>query len=127
MHKIILVGMGGFLGAIFRYLLSGSIQKGMGNTLFPYGTLIVNVLGCFAIGLLSQLGESRNILSPEIRYFVFIGILGAFTTFSTFGNETMYLLRNGQTTLSLMNIGVQLVFGLAAVWLGHSLGQAIWK
>jgi len=119
--------MGGFLGAILRYLLSGSIQKLAGNTLFPYGTLIVNLLGCLLIGLLSQLGESRNIFSPEIRYFVFIGILGAFTTFSAFGNETMYLFRNGQTTLSLVNIGAQLGLGLTAVWLGHSLGQAIWK
>ncbi len=121
------MGLGGFLGAILRYLLNGSVQLWTRNSAFPYGTLAVNLLGCLLIGLLSQLGESRNLFSPEIRSFVFVGTLGAFTTFSTFGNETMQLLRNGETALFFVNIGTQLVFGLTAVWLGHSLGQMIWK
>jgi len=117
--------MGGFIGAILRYLLSGTVQKWSGSGSFPYGTLVVNLLGCLLIGLLSQVLESRNILSSEIRSFVFIGTLGAFTTFSTLGNETMNLLRNGETALSLLNIGTHLVIGLTAVWLGHSFGQVI--
>ncbi len=125
MRTLVLVGMGGFIGAILRYLLSGTVQKWSGSGSFPYGTLVVNLLGCLLIGLLSQVLESRNILSSEIRSFVFIGTLGAFTTFSTLGNETMNLLRNGETALSLLNIGTHLVIGLTAVWLGHSFGQVI--
>jgi len=127
MRTLVLVGLGGFIGAVLRYLLSTSVQLWTRNSVFPYGTLVVNLLGCLLIGLLSQLGESRHLFSPEIRSFIFVGTLGAFTTFSTFGNETMSLFRNGETTLSLVNIGTQLGFGLAAVWLGHSFGQMIWK
>lgn len=127
MRTLILVGLGGFLGAILRYLLSGAVQFWTKNSPFPYGTLAVNLIGCLFIGLLSQLGESRHLFSPEIRSFVFVGTLGAFTTFSTFGNETMTLFRNGEPLLSLVNIGTQLAFGLAAVWLGHSFAQVIWK
>lgn len=127
MQTLALVGMGGFLGAVLRYLLSATVQRWTGNASFPYGTLAVNLLGCLLIGLFSQLAESRNTFTSETRSFIFVGILGAFTTFSTFGNETMQLLRNGETALSLVNIGTQLVFGLAAVWLGYSFGQTIWR
>lgn len=127
MMKFVLVGLGGFIGAVLRYLLSGCVQKWTKNATFPYGTLTVNLLGCLIIGLLSQLVEGRHLFSPETRIFVFIGILGAFTTFSTFGSETMNLLRDGETLLSLMNIGTHIFLGLTAVWLGQVFGQLIWR
>ncbi len=127
MTKVLFVGLGGFVGAILRYWINGWAQNLSGNTSFPYGTLTVNVMGCLAIGLLSQWAEASQIITPETRLFLFIGLLGAFTTFSTFGNETMNLMRDGQTFLSLSNIGAQVFLGLLAVWLGQRFGQLIWK
>ena len=77
------VGSGGFLGALARYGLSGLVQRQLPLSTFPYGTLSVNLLGCFAIGILAGLAESRQLLGPELRTFALIGILGGFTTFST--------------------------------------------
>jgi len=85
----LLVGLGGALGSIARYLASGWAQAAAKNGLFPYGTLAVNLLGCLVIGFLAQLSESRGVFIPEARALVFVGILGGFTTFSTFGNETL--------------------------------------
>ncbi len=127
MSKILIVGLGGFLGAILRYLLGGWVQNVSGSNTFPYGTLAVNIIGCLAIGLLTQLMETKQVFTPETRIFLFIGVLGAFTTFSTFGNETYHLLRDGQTLLSLANIGAHLFIGLSAVWLGHRFGILIWR
>ncbi|MFQ5598077.1 MAG: fluoride efflux transporter CrcB [Nitrospiria bacterium] len=127
MQKLMMVGLGGFIGAVLRYLLSGWVQTWTKSAVFPYGTLAVNLLGCLGIGLLSHLVEARNLWSPEARMFVFIGTLGAFTTFSTFGNETMKLLRNGETLLSFMNIGAHTILGLAAVWLGQVCAELIWS
>ncbi|NOY83829.1 MAG: fluoride efflux transporter CrcB [Nitrospirae bacterium] len=127
MTKVLFIGLGGFLGAILRYWVSGWAQNLSGSASFPYGTLAVNLMGCLAVGLLSQWAEVSQIITPETRLFLFIGLLGAFTTFSTFSNETLNLLRDGQTFLSLMNIGASLFLGLLAVWLGHRFGQIIWK
>jgi len=127
MGKVLFVGLGGFIGAILRYWIGGWVQGASGSASFPYGTLTVNLIGCLAIGLLSQLAEASQVMTPETRLFLFIGLLGAFTTFSTFGNESMNLLRDGQTFLSLMNIGAHILFGLVAVWLGHRFGQLIWR
>lgn len=124
---MILIGLGGFLGAVLRYLVSGGFQSWSGSAAFPYGTLAVNLIGCLMIGLLAQLVEIRNILSPEARAFLFIGVLGAFTTFSTFGSESMNLLREGQALFSFLNVGAHLLFGFTAVWLGHVCAQFIWR
>ena len=125
--KILLIGLGGSLGAILRYLVSGGVQGWSGSGAFPYGTLSVNLLGCLVIGLLSQLVELRGLFSPDARAFLFIGTLGAFTTFSTFGNETMQLMREGELFLSLANICAQILLGLTAVWLGHACAQWLWR
>ena len=102
MDKALFVGAGGFtpapdagagVGSVLRYWVSGAIQQFANNPSFPFGTLIVNLAGCLAIGFLSQLAESRGIFTPEARAFVFVGVLGGFTTFSTFGNESMNFLR----------------------------------
>jgi CrcB protein len=124
--RVLLVGLGGFVGSVLRYWLSGWIQELVPRSVFPFGTLAVNVVGCLAIGLLSQLAEARSAFSPETRALFFIGLLGGFTTFSSFGHETINLWRDKQTTMALANIAAQLVLGLAAVWLGRLAGHRIW-
>jgi CrcB protein len=123
MTNILLVGMGGFIGSVARYLLSGWVYRFLNNPWFPYGTLVVNVVGCLLIGLLAGLAESRQIFSGEVRLFLLIGMLGGFTTFSTFGYETFALLRDGQFLAMAANVGAQVVFGLLAVWLGYVLSR----
>lgn len=117
MTNILLVGAGGFIGSVLRYLIGGYFQQTVKN--FPLGTLAVNLIGCFVIGMLAQLGESRNIFTNETRLFIFVGILGGFTTFSAFGNETVNLMNENQITNMLFNIGANVILGLLAVWLGR--------
>lgn len=127
MNNVLLVGAGGFIGSILRYWMSGYIQQLAKNTIFPFGTLVVNFLGCLVIGFLSQLAEDHGIFTAETRSLVFIGILGGFTTFSTFGNETMNLLRDAQNLLAFGNLAGHFVLGLSAVWLGRSIAYLIWR
>lgn len=127
MTNILLVGFGGFIGSVLRYLASGYVQQASKSVDFPYGTLAVNVMGCFAIGFLAQLAESRGVLGSESRLFVFVGILGGFTTFSSFGNETLNLARDSQMANALANVGMNVVIGLLAVWLGRTVSYLIWR
>jgi len=121
--KLLLVGAGGFIGAILRYTGGGLVQRVSEGSLFPYGTAAVNLLGCVAIGLVAGLTEYRGMFSPDTRAFVMIGLLGGFTTFSTFGYETYELLRSGQMTAAGANVLLQVVVGLVGVWLGHSAAR----
>ena len=89
--SVIYVALGGALGSVSRYLLGTWTQSVSKSIDFPYGTLTVNLIGCFAIGFLSHLAETRGAFTPETRALVFIGILGGFTTFSSFGNDTLTL------------------------------------
>jgi fluoride exporter len=127
MVRILLVGLGGFIGSIARYLLSGLAQNLFHTARFPVGTVIVNLSGCFAIGLLSQLAESQGAFRDLSRAFVFIGILGGYTTFSTFTNESLGLFRSGDSLLGLLNAGLQVFGGLAMAWLGRVSGELIWR
>lgn len=127
MINILLVGLGGFVGSILRYLVSGYVQQSAKSIDFPYGTLAVNVIGCFIIGFLAQLAEERGMFTSESRLFVFVGILGGFTTFSSFGNETLNLARDSQTLNALANIGANVILGLFAVWLGRTVSYLIWR
>lgn len=127
MEKFLIVGMGGFAGSILRYWLGGLAQGLARNWLFPVGTLTVNLLGCLAIGILAELAESRNLFSPELRLLLLTGVLGGFTTFSTFGNESLSLLRDGQNLLAGLNIALSVGLGLAAVWLGRTLVHLLWR
>ncbi len=120
MGNFLFIGLGGFLGAIMRYALSNFVQNWSKFSQFPFGTLVVNLIGCLLIGALAQLAESRDIFTPETSSLVFLGFLGAFTTFSTFSSESVNLMRNGQNLLSYLNIGASVVLGLAAVWLGRT-------
>ena len=115
------VGAGGFLGALLRYGTQALVQRQLPLAVFPYGTLAVNVLGCLAIGLLVGLLESRQLLGPELRGFVLIGVLGGFTTFSTFGYETFALAHAGDLARASANVGAHILLGLPAVWLGYTL------
>ena len=125
--SVIYVALGGALGSVSRYLLGTWTQSLSKSIDFPYGTLTVNLIGCFVIGFLSQLVEARGVFTPEARAFVFIGILGGFTTFSSFGNDTLNLLRDGGTVNALANIGANVIVGLALVWLGRTVAYWIWK
>ena len=119
MVKVFLVGIGGFLGSVARYLLSGYVQDRAAGT-FPFGTLLVNVLGCFLIGAVSELAETRSYFSAEIRACVVVGILGGFTTFSAFGNETINLVRDRDWTLAGASVVGHLILAIGAVWLGRT-------
>ena len=112
------------MGAVARYLISGWVQN-RAETPFPAGTLAVNVAGCLAIGALLAIAETREALGAETRAFLAIGILGSFTTFSTFGWETVELARTGRTDLAFANIAASLAIGLAAVWLGRTAIRAL--
>lgn len=120
MGNFLFIGLGGFLGAVLRYAVSELVQNWSKVSHFPFGTLAVNLLGCLLIGALAQLGESKNVFTPEATSLIFLGFLGAFTTFSTFSNDSLNLMRNGQSLLSYLNIGASVVLGLAAVWLGRT-------
>ena len=127
MGKLFLAGIGGFIGSTLRYAVTGYVQQLSRSIDFPYGTLAVNLIGCFLIGFLSQLAETRGVLTAESRTFVFIGILGGFTTFSAFGNETMNLWRDGQNALAMANVAANVLLGLGAVWVSRALAYQIWR
>jgi fluoride exporter len=118
----LLVFVGGGLGAAARYWLQGFVYAETG-TGFPYGTLAVNVLGCFLIGLLMSSMEERFLVQPSIRVFLTIGILGGFTTFSSFSFETLSLLHDGESLYALANAFGTLFLCLFGTWLGIQLGK----
>ena len=125
MLGIVLVGVGSFLGGTLRYALSNWVYRILDNPWFPYGTLAVNALGCLLIGFLAGLAETRAALTSELRLFLFVGILGGFTTFSSFALETFALARDTQSVAALVNIGLQLALGLLAVWIGNISAHAM--
>lgn len=120
MVKLLVIGLGGFVGAIARYLLSGLVHRQF-NSSFPAGTLFVNVLGCLVMGALMALVEDHQLLTPPMRMFLMVGLLGSLTTFSTFGYETLELMRDGNWPATLANVAANVVLGLSAVWLGRGL------
>ncbi len=126
-YSVLFVALGGALGSVFRYLLGTWTQTMSKSIDFPYGTLTVNLIGCFVIGFLAQLAEARGAFASDSRAFVFIGILGGFTTFSSFGNDTINLLRDGEAFNALANVGANVIFGLILVWLGRTVAYWIWR
>ncbi|MCF7823372.1 MAG: fluoride efflux transporter CrcB [Candidatus Marinimicrobia bacterium] len=121
MSKLVSVGLGGFVGAVSRYWLSGLVQKLSDR--FPIGTLSVNLLGSFLLGLLATLFLERVIVNQELRLFVLIGLLGAFTTYSTFSLETLNLMRGGEWLFASVNIAANVLGTLIAVWAGVSIAK----
>ena len=124
MTQILFVGMGGFLGSVTRFLLAGLVQ-GAAPGAFPFGTLVVNVTGCVAIGAPSELLEIRPFLTGDARAFLVIGLLGGFTTFSAFGNETVNLLRHTGTAAAGANVLANVLLALAGVWFGRMAAQLV--
>jgi len=116
---ILLVAMGGAVGSVARFVLGSWAQQWSNRPDFPVGTLVVNVLGCFMIGILSELADARSLITPEARALLVVGFLGGLTTFSSFSNETLNLIRDGEHGLASLNLMLQLGLGLAAVWLGR--------
>lgn len=123
MINVLLIAAGGAIGAVLRYGVSGVAYRLFGET-FPWGTLAVNVLGSFLLGLLWALSE-RMLFSPRLTAFLFIGVLGAFTTFSTYSLESFNLLRDGEIRLGLTNIIASNVLGLVVVLLGFVCARYI--
>jgi CrcB protein len=123
--NLLFVGLGGFIGASLRYATGLFVGRFITDAQFPYGTFVVNMVGCLLIGFIAGVTDSRELMNDTSRAFVFTGMLGAFTTFSTFSYETMGLLQNGQTSPALTNLGLQIVLGLLAVWVGIQLAKLI--
>jgi CrcB protein len=122
--RTLVVGAGGFLGASARYALGGLVYR-LASPSFPWATLLVNVSGCFAIGLLAVLAGERGPVGPTGRLFWMVGVLGGYTTFSSFGYETLSLAREGSYTLAAASAVGQVVLGLTAVWAGAVVARGI--
>ena len=124
MQKTIFIAVAGLIGTLIRYWLSGFVARQYGET-FPWGTLVVNLIGSFLAGALYHLAEERFLLPPTLRTVIFIGLLGGFTTFSSYGLQTFTLLRDGQLGLATLNIAVSNVLGLLLVWVGYVVFKAL--
>ena len=121
MLNLVYVATGGAVGSLLRYSLSGMVQRASGS-MFPWGTLSVNLAGSFVIGLLWGFFEVEN-LSPNVRNFIFIGVLGGFTTFSTFALENMNLFRDGEIKLAISNMLASNILGIALVFAGFFISK----
>lgn len=127
MRNVLIIGAGGAIGAVLRYLVVLSTQVFKDKVPVPLGTLLVNVIGCLLIGVLATLAENGQVLTAEHRNFLIVGILGAFTTFSTFGYESVVLLKNGSQFNFFANLALQLILGFSAVWAGMNLARLFQK
>lgn len=125
--RVLLIGLGGFLGSVSRHWLGGLTQDMAPRSVFPVGTLAVNVIGCLAIGVLSELADARGVFSPDTRAFLIVGLLGGFTTFSAFANETVSSIRDGSFGLALANVLLSVGACLLAVWAGRTLAHSVWS
>jgi len=125
MLRLLAVGAGGFLGAVARYGISGLVYR-YHRGAFPFGTLVVNVLGCLAIGVLMSLVEERLTLTAPTRMFLTIGLLGSFTTFSTVAFETFEMLHERAWLFAGLNLAANVTIGVLAVWLGRAVVRAAW-
>lgn len=121
--RLIYIAFGGAIGAVFRYGVSGFSHKILGVA-FPWGTLAVNLIGSFVIGFLWGIRE-KTIMPSDFKSFIFIGVLGSFTTFSSFSLETINLFRNGEIKFALINILATNIFGISLAILGFLLSQYI--
>lgn len=124
MIKWLGLAAGGILGTFARYFLSGTVHRVFGPS-FPLGTLIVNLVGCFAIGFLAVFTEEKFLLGPTARVFLMIGFCGAFTTFSSLIFETSNLAKEGENLFAFMNIALSVILGLLVFRLGVMLARMI--
>ncbi|MFA6349433.1 MAG: fluoride efflux transporter CrcB [Candidatus Omnitrophota bacterium] len=124
MIKFTLLAIGGITGTVARYLLAGAVYGAMGTN-FPYGTLAVNLSGCFIVGFLAAITETKFMLSPNLRLLLMIGFCGAFTTFSTLILETSNLVKDGESLRALMNIILSVIIGFIVFRIGLFLGDIL--
>ncbi|MDD4601100.1 putative fluoride ion transporter CrcB [bioreactor metagenome] len=124
MIKVLLIALGGGIGATTRYLVSDWAAQRYGGA-FPYGTLLVNVVGCLIIGLFMQLVTERIIINPYWRLLVTVGFLGGLTTFSSLSYETIKLVSDGDMALAMSNILANTVLCLLATWIGITIAKAV--
>jgi CrcB protein len=124
MLKIIFIALAGLTGTLLRYWLSGLVARQYGET-FPWGTMAVNLAGCFLAGVVFNLSEERFLVNPTLRTVILIGLLGGFTTFSSYGLQTFTLLRDGEFALATVNVVTSNLLGLFMVWVGYVLVKAI--
>ncbi len=124
LRTLLIVGTGGFIGSVMRYLLQVFVEKDLTST-FPWGTFIANIIGSFIIGIVFALAEKGNVLSAEWRMFLAVGICGGFTTFSSFAYNNLTMLKEHSFGQLLWNVGGSLFFGILAVYLGIILVKAI--
>ena len=122
MHSIIYVGIGGFIGAVFRFLLSNTLQ---GTSRFPFGTLGVNIIGAFTLSLLTYSSEQAFSLPDSSKLFLTVGLLGAFTTMSTFSLESFKLLEDQQNILFIANLALNNLLCLAGIYLGKFVSTLV--
>lgn len=122
MQKTILIAVAGLVGTLLRYWLSGYVAKQQGET-FPWGTMAVNLIGCLLTGVVFFVTEERLLVSHTVRTVILIGLLGGFTTFSSYGLQTFTLLRDGEFGLAVLNVVMSNTLGLFMVWLGYALGR----
>lgn len=120
----LLVAVGGAVGAMARFGVAGIVQR-LAPPPFPLGTFLINLAGCFVFGVLAGWSELRTPLSAEARALLLVGVLGGFTTFSSFGYETFLLLRDGRGLLAAVNAGGQVVLGVWLVWAGWAIVRAV--
>lgn len=125
MINVILVGIGGFAGAVLRHGVTIAITKLLNQPAVPWGVMAANIAGSFAIGVLAGIGEGRHVFSSEARLFLFVGLLGGFTTFSSVSYETLVLLRATNYYAAFANIGLTVSLGLLAVAIGYYLGRTV--
>jgi CrcB protein len=124
MSNYLIIGMGGFLGAVSRYIVALWVGQKWGR-IFPLGTLVVNVSGSFLISLLMSLFTEKFMVSPQVRLFLVIGFLGAYTTFSTFEYETGNLVRDGEWLIAVANVLISVIAGFTALKLGELIAKSI--
>lgn len=121
MKHILLVALGGAIGSVARFKMSGLVLHATPNWRFPASTLAVNLIGCLIAGLLAGMAVKQDVFTPEARVFLFTGLLGGFTTFSAFGLETLLLLKRGEAGVAVANVVVSIVVGLLVAWLGYGI------
>jgi CrcB protein len=124
LRTILIVGAGGFIGSVMRYLVQIFIEKGLSTT-FPWGTFIANITGSLVIGIVFGLAEKGDLISSEWRMFLAVGICGGFTTFSSFAYNNLMMIKEQSFGQLLWNVGGSLFFGILAVYLGIILVRAI--
>lgn len=124
MKAVVLVALGGALGSVARFKLSGWVLHHAVSWRFPIGTLVVNVVGCLVAGVLAGMSARHHALTPDVRLLLFTGLLGGFTTFSAFGLETVLLMKRGEWAIAAANVSISVLAAVIALWLGFAVAEA---